>query len=57
MNLDGIINNTDFTRLNQYLAGIIIFTGNLQKYNADINRDGIINSIDATLLQHILSTT
>lgn len=57
VNLDGIINNTDFIRLNQYLAGIIIFTGNLQQYNADINRDGIINSLDSTLLQQILFAT
>lgn len=57
VNLDGVINNTDLTRLNQYLAGIIAFTGNLQRYNADINRDGIINSIDSTMLQQILYTT
>lgn len=54
INLDGKINNTDVTLLNKYLSGAVSLSGNMQKYMADVNRDGEIDVLDAVLLQQIL---
>ena len=55
VNLDGTINNTDKTLLDQSLIGAVVFTNNMQKYMADVNRDGCIDTTDALFLLKIIN--
>lgn len=55
VDLNGNININDVTLLNQYLLGTVALSSNLQKYMADVNRDGVINDIDSNILLKITS--
>ena len=55
VNLDGSVNASDQTLLNQFLMGSASLSGNLQYYMADVNRDGYINSADSLVLYKIIN--
>jgi hypothetical protein len=57
-NGDGIVNSTDNTILNQYIAGNIqTFPYYMGTYTLDLNNDGFINANDADLLGRYLLGT
>lgn len=56
VNLDGVINIRDATKIIQYLDGDVEFDNN-QRYAADFNQDGYVTEEDATALRQYLINT
>lgn len=54
VNQDGLLNVTDATYIQKYLAEIVDFDS-LSKRTADVNHDGIINVLDSTEIQKQLA--
>lgn len=54
VNLDGVINSSDITKLQKYISSVISFSDE-QKLAADVNGDGYINTSDITLMQKYIA--
>lgn len=55
INKDGVINNSDYTLLNNYVSNSGVSLDSQQLLNADLNNDGVIDTNDRDILKNYIA--